>query len=380
MRDDGSYVEDSFGVGGMRVEITHGPTLYTRNLTPDRETGLGAWTVADLGRALREGRTPDGRVLSPLDMPWTVLAEVDDDDVGAVHAYLASLAPTKLALPLPVAPSLASGVGGKLRMLVTGGQIAGRYFPGDPPAGRLAKSGERWPAAEARVAVVCVAVLAAYLGLRRARSKLETVAAVAVLALLPLVYAWPPLSWMPAALVHAAGPWKTVGAAFRLPPIRPLPEPSAVDDEATRVLARRGRYLATLGTCSLCHTAGPDPLRLWQPVADLAGGMRVDWRVFGTVYSRNLTPDRETGLGEWSDAEIRRAITSGISRDGRLLHWQAMPWDHFSNLKLEDLHALTVYLRHVPAIRSEVPAPAPPAAGDPAGDGFAFGYTGRLGP
>jgi hypothetical protein len=118
-------------------------------------------------------------------------------------------------------------------------------------------------------------------------------------------------------------------------------------------------------------------LRLWQPVADLAGGMRVSWRVFGTVYSRNLTPERETGLGTWSDAEIRRAVTSGIARDGRLMHWQAMPWDHFSNLRLEDLHALTVYLRHVPAVRSAVPAPMPPSPTDAAGDTFFFGYTGR---
>jgi len=378
MQDDGSYVAGSFGAGGMRVEISGGPTLYTRNLTPDRETGLGAWTALDLRRALREGRTPDGRVLSALDMPWTVLAELDDEDVDAVHAYLASLPPTKLALPPPMPPSLASGVAGKLRLLVGGEQLVGRYFPGKPPAAGGRRSGVRWPAAEARVAIVCLAVLAAYLGLRRARSTVETAALAALLALIPLVYAWPPLAWMPAGLVRAAGPWRSAGAALGLPPIRPLPEATWTDDEATRVLTRRGRYLATLGTCSLCHTAGPDPLRLWRPVADLAGGMRVDWRVFGTVYSRNLTPDGETGLGEWSDAEIRRAITSGISRDGRLLHWQAMPWDHFSNMRLEDLYALTVYLRHVPAIRSEVPTPIPPAPEDPAGDGFHFGYTGRL--
>jgi hypothetical protein len=102
--------------------------------------------------------------------------------------------------------------------------------------------------------------------------------------------------------------------------------------------------------------------------------------VFGTTYSRNLTPDRETGLGAWSDAEIRRAITSGIARDGRLMHWQAMPWDHFSNLRLEDLYALIAYLRHVPAIRSTVPPPAPPSPSDGAGDTFSFGYTGSARP
>jgi mono/diheme cytochrome c family protein len=228
--------------------------------------------------------------------------------------------------------------------------------------------------------VVCLAVLAAYVGLRRARSRLETVAVATLLVLVPLVYAWPPFAWMPPELVRASGAWTSAGTALGLPPIRPLPAAVRAGDAGTEVLAGRGRYLATLGTCSLCHTAGPDPLRPWRVVVDLAGGMRVEWRVFGTVYSRNLTPDPETGLGAWSDAEIQRAVTSGISRDGRLLHWQAMPWDHFSNLRLEDLYALSVYLRHVPAVRSEVPpASPPPAAGDVPGDTFFFGSTGRLG-
>jgi mono/diheme cytochrome c family protein len=379
MHDDGSYVEGSFAAGGMRVEITHGPTLYTRNLTPDPATGLGKWTPADLRRALRHGRTPDGRGLNALDMPWTVLAGLEDDDIDAVHAYLASLPAVHNPLPPPAAPSLASGVGGKLATWAAGGQIAGRYLPGEPRSRNAGRATQGWPAAEARVAVVCLAVLAAYLGLRRSRSRLEGALVVALLVAAPLVYAWPPLAWMPAELVRATGPWAPLGAVLGLPPIRPVPQATRAADDATRVLAARGRYVATLGTCSLCHTAGPDPLRPWRPVADLAGGMRVEWRVFGTVYSRNLTPDRETGLGEWSDAEIRRAVTSGISRDGRLLHWQAMPWDHFSNLKLEDLYALMVYLRHVPAIRSEVPPASPPAASDAPGDTFFFGYTGTLG-
>jgi mono/diheme cytochrome c family protein len=378
MQEDGSYVEGSFGAGGMRVEITHGPTLHTRNLTPDPETGLGKWTPDDLRRALRDGRTPEGRGLNPLDMPWTVLAALDDGDIDAIHAYLTSLPPVKNPLPLPSAPSLWSGVLGKLLTFATGGQIAGVYFPGGPPARGASGTRQGWPAAEGRVLVVCLAVLAAYVGLRHSRRPLEAWLVVTLLVLTPLVYAWPPLAWMPSALVRADGAWGRFGEAIGLPPIRRPPAPETADDDM-RALATRGQYVAALGTCSLCHTAGPDPLRLWQPVGDLAGGMRVSWQVFGTAYSRNLTPDRETGLGRWSDAEIRRAITSGISRDGRLMHWQAMPWDHFSHLKLEDLYALTVYLRHVPAIRSAVPPPAPPLPTDAAGDSFSFGYTGRLG-
>jgi cytochrome c553 len=95
MQDDGGYVASAFGVGGMRVELTHMGRVYTRNLTPDPDTGLGRWSAADLGRALRAGRTPSGRALSPLDMPWPIFADLADRDVEALHAYLHSLAPVR---------------------------------------------------------------------------------------------------------------------------------------------------------------------------------------------------------------------------------------------------------------------------------------------
>jgi hypothetical protein len=109
----------------------------------------------------------------------------------------------------------------------------------------------------------------------------------------------------------------------------------------------------------------------------MGGGLRVSWNVFGTTYSRNLTPDRETGLGLWSRAQIRRAITSGIAPDGRQMHWQAMPWDHFSNLTPEDLEALVIYLEHLPPAWSRVPPPEARRADDPPADTFFFGYSGE---
>jgi hypothetical protein len=57
---------------------------------------------------------------------------------------------------------------------------------------------------------------------------------------------------------------------------------------------------------------------------------KLTWRPLGTVWARNLTPDRETGLGAWTDDEIARAIRGGIAKGGRPLHWQAMIWDHAS--------------------------------------------------
>jgi len=101
----------------------------------------------------------------------------------------------------------------------------------------------------------------------------------------------------------------------------------------------------------------------------------VNWNAFGTAWSANLTP-HPSGLGDWTDAEILRALRSGVRRDGRQMHWQAMPWDHFSRLSPEDLVALVAYLRRVPALRSEIPPPAPPAADDPDALTFFFGYSG----
>ena len=95
-----------------------------------------------------------------------------------------------------------------------------------------------------------------------------------------------------------------------------------------------------------------------------------------TTAASPVPPVPET----WTDAEIRRAIASGLARDGRTMHWQAMPWDHFSRLSPEDLEALVCYLRHLPPVRSRVPAPEPPRAGDEAGDTFFFGYSGVYSP
>jgi mono/diheme cytochrome c family protein len=182
---------------------------------------------------------------------------------------------------------------------------------------------------------------------------------------------------MPAALVRAEPPFATLGALFGMPPIRRPPPPLPAADPDRAALAARGRYVATLGTCPLCHTAGPSVTRPLAAFPEMGGGMRVAWKVFGTTYSRNLTPHRETGLGAWTKAEIIRAVTSGIARDGRRMHWQAMPWDHFANLDPEDLEALVVYLQQLPPVDSTVPPPAPPSPRDPDADTFWFGYGGR---
>jgi mono/diheme cytochrome c family protein len=379
MNPDGSYVEGSFGAGGMRVTITHVGTVFTRNLTPDPDTGLGGWSADDLRRALREGRSRDGRALGALDMPWTILAGLTDDDVDAVHAYLQSLPPVRNLIPPPEAPGIWDGLVTKAVALVGGEPVRAGFHPlnaGRVPAEGTGRVPVRNPAADVMVTVGALAALAGYLVLRWRRGWLETLAVGAVLVAVPLVYTWPPLRWMPPALVKAEPPFATLGGSLRLPPIRRPPAPTALTDPDTAALVERGRYVATIGTCPLCHTAGPDLTRLWAPFPELGGGMRVAWRVFGTTYSRNLTPHPETGLGRWSKPEIKRAIQSGIARDGRIMHWQAMPWDHFANLTPEDMEALVVYLQHLPPADSAVPARVPPAPGDPDADTFSFAYSG----
>jgi mono/diheme cytochrome c family protein len=375
MKDDGAYVEGSFGAGGMRVEILHTATVFTRNLTP-HATGLADWTADDVRAALRDGRSRDGRRLNPLDMPWTILAQLTDEDVDAIHAYLQSLPPRANAVPAPARPGVWDGLAGKARLLASGAHVVAGFHPGN--GGTPSEAAPPAPPAHDELVVAggALALLVVHAALRRGRRRLERLAVLALAIAVPLVYAWPPLGWMPAALVKAEAPFATLGRLIGMPPIRRPPAPVAIADPDVAALAARGRYIAALGTCPLCHTAGPSVTRPLAPFPEMGGGMRVNWRVFGTTYSRNLTPHPTTGLGGWSRAEIRRAIVSGIAKDGRQMHWQAMPWDHFSNLEPEDLEALVVYLQHLPPVDSHVPAPVPPAPGDAPADTFSFGYTG----
>ena len=377
MEEDGRYREGSFAAGGMRVEIPAFATVWTRNLTPDAETGLGGWTSDDFRRALREGRSRDGRPLGALDMPWTILRNLDDHDLDALHAYFASLEPVRNAVPSPRAPPAVDGIVRKAMLVWRGEQAKAGFFPGNGGSAEGAATAAVEPRENlAAAAVLAVLVLLVWISLFR-RRWLNLIAS-ALLAVLAWTYLWPPLELLPSSLVAGHVNWGPLVAAFNLPPLRPPPEPVAMDDADLRALAERGRAVATLGTCSLCHTAGPSLTRLYAPFPEMGGGMRVNWKVFGTTFSRNLTPDEETGLGGWSDAEIRRAFTAGLARDGRTMHWQAMPWDHFSNLSLEDQEALVFYLRSLAPIWSKVPEPLPPAPSDEPADTFFFGYSGEL--
>jgi mono/diheme cytochrome c family protein len=132
----------------------------------------------------------------------------------------------------------------------------------------------------------------------------------------------------------------------------PRPAPTGAGASEQSALAARGRYLYTVASCALCHGNHG------------AGGAKISWTAFGTLWSRNITPDRETGIGAWTDREIARAIRSGVTPDGRSLHWQGMIWDHASNWDEEDVRALIAYVRAMPPVRRATPPARPPAPDD----------------
>lgn len=160
------------------------------------------------------------------------------------------------------------------------------------------------------------------------------------------------------------------GFLYFIPPLTSLPPddfikaaaagPPAVDgiaDPAERLLAERGRYLVLTADCAGCHTTkGPQGS---LPDMFLAGGMTFTTNTHGAVVSRNLTPDRETGLASRSDEDIQRVLRSGMFHTGRPISARAMPWSDYSNWNDEDLHAVVVFLRHLKPVRHQIPDPAP---------------------
>ena len=121
---------------------------------------------------------------------------------------------------------------------------------------------------------------------------------------------------------------------------RPIDEPSPAF-VATAERVERGAYLALAGNCAACHTA--------RGGAPYAGGQAID-TPFGAVYASNLTPDRDTGLGDWSPAHFWRAMHHGRSKDGRLLY-PAFPYPNYTQVTREDSDAIFAYLRTVPAVK-----------------------------
>ena len=92
----------------------------------------------------------------------------------------------------------------------------------------------------------------------------------------------------------------------------------------------RGKALVDAADCASCHTA--------DPAKPLAGGKRID-TPFGGIFSPNLTPDRETGLGAWTDDEFYRALHEGVARNGSR-YYPAFPYPNFTKITRDDVLAI----------------------------------------
>jgi len=235
-------VASKFLAGGEKI-ISPIFTAYSRNITPDKDTGIGTWTVAQIVRAIREGVNKEGKTLGP-PMPYEFYNKMSNDDANAIAAYLLSVKPIHNEV-------------------------------------------------------------------RESKFKI-------------------PLKPEHAAKGEAAPP-KTDKVAY-------------------------GRYVATMAHCLECHTPLVGPRRDFEH-QNGAGGFKFAFA--GTlVQSRNITSDKETGLGTWTDAQIKRAITDGISKDGTKLI-PLMPYPYLKNMSAEDLDAVVAFIRTLPPVkRKNAPNPS----------------------
>ncbi|MSQ71707.1 MAG: c-type cytochrome [Betaproteobacteria bacterium] len=199
------------------------------NITPDPETGIGNWTNAQLGKAIREGVRPDGSIIGP-PMPMEFYRKMSDADLASIVAYLKAQPPVKNA---------------------------------------VAKSEYRMP--------------------------------------LPASYG---------------------------PALKKVATPSSKNK------VRYGKYLADIGHCMECHTPREKGHLNMKKVG--AGG-QMFMGPWGESIARNLTP-HDSGLKDWSDAEIARVVREGSGKDGTPRK-PPMAFGWYQNISDEDMNALIAYLR-----------------------------------
>jgi mono/diheme cytochrome c family protein len=143
----------------------------------------------------------------------------------------------------------------------------------------------------------------------------------------------------PGALDFSSGP-KVAVADYRAG--KPTGVPAAIE-KASQV--ERGEYLAKAADCMVCHT---------QPGGrEYAGG--VGFKLpFGTIYSTNITPDKESGIGNYSDQDFLNAVRRGKRQDGARLY-PAMPYTSYTYMTDEDVLAVKAYLFSLPPVRAAIP-------------------------
>jgi mono/diheme cytochrome c family protein len=207
------------------------------NITPDKETGIGSWTDAEIKAVLRTGIRPNGVHVAMI-MPTGFYHIMTDRDVDAVVAYLRTIKPVsnKVADPIYKMP--------QVEHVLPGGE-------------------------------------------------------------------------------------------------KPFTEAMMSDK------VKKGFYLATIAHCMECHTPMEKGVRQWDTRLGVGGfEFPGPW---GVSVSRNITSSKTKGIGAWTDEEIKRAITTGVDRQGNKLK-PPMGFQYYSTVSADDLDALVAYLRTVPAI------------------------------
>ncbi|MDR3490746.1 MAG: c-type cytochrome [Gammaproteobacteria bacterium] len=122
----------------------------------------------------------------------------------------------------------------------------------------------------------------------------------------------------------------------------PYPAVNTVGSNADVV--KRGEYLTKAGDCIACHTNTAER----EKSKPFAGGLAMP-TPFGTLYTPNITPDKETGIGSWTEEQFANAMTHGISPQGSY-YYPAFPFMYFNRFTPEDIKAIKAYLDSIPAV------------------------------
>ena len=135
-------------------------------------------------------------------------------------------------------------------------------------------------------------------------------------------------------------------AAEGAPPTDSPPAAAPAPEAPVDPIVARGKYLAAAGDCISCHTRPGG--------APFTGGVGFE-TPFGSIYSSNITPDNETGIGKWTAADLRKAMHEGIAPGGKHL-FPAFPYTAFTKVTDQDVDAIYAYLRTLKAERYQPPA------------------------
>ena len=179
---------------------------------------------------------------------------------------------------------------------------------------------------------------------------------------------------------------------------RPSAAPAQPSNDGKAAQIERGRHQVANGGCNDCHTPRKFDPEVGMPVPDMSrmlsghpegapdpvgapaghdmgviGATMTSYKLpFGTVYTANLTPEKDTGLGAWTPEMFMRAVRTGrhMGGNGRPI-LPPMPWPNVAQLSDSDIKAVFAFLQSIPAIRNDVPAPKVP---DAVMDGIAASY------